>query len=375
MFIVTNRNIRNEAGNDFDVVGETFNEKGPAELRLLEVRRKGRRWDVQVLPDTVSDAMLAEVGIKRPPPTLLDDGKTEKQTPVYASQYAFRKIIDSALAERDNPKHIVFFVHGFNNALEDVVLRCDLLAKTYGVEVVAFSWPANGGGVRGVASYLDDKRDAQASVVALDRAMDKARQLLLDLRASAIDSIIGEARKERGARVNSERFRERVSAMADADCPVRTTLMLHSMGNYLLERTLKSSALRGSLPLFDNIAICAADVNNAMHAEWIDRLQPRSRLYVTINEDDGALRASRLKGGDEQLARLGHWTNQLDSTQATYVDFTNVKRVGSSHAYFEGEPVENPAVKKFFKAVLRGLRAEEEVTLTYDGAKNLHRIA
>ena len=375
MFIVTNRNIRNEAGNDFDVVGETFNEKGPAELRLLEVRRKGRRWDVQVLPDTVSDAMLAEVGIKRPPPTLLDDGKTEKQTPVYASQYAFRKIIDSALAERDNPKHIVFFVHGFNNALEDVVLRCDLLAKTYGVEVVAFSWPANGGGVRGVASYLDDKRDAQASVVAFDRAMDKARQLLLDLRASAIDSIIGEAKKERGARVNSERFRERVSAMADADCPVRTTLMLHSMGNYLLERTLKSSALRGSLPLFDNIAICAADVNNAMHAEWIDRLQPRSRLYVTINEDDGALRASRLKGGDEQLARLGHWTNQLDSTQATYVDFTNVKRVGSSHAYFEGEPVENPAVKKFFKAVLRGLRAEEEVTLTYDGAKNLHRIA
>jgi len=127
---------------------------------------------------------------------------------VYASWYAFRKIIDRALADRNNPKHIVFFVHGFNNALEDVVLRCDLLVKTYGVEVVAFSWPANGGGIRGVASYLDDKRDAQASVVAFDRAMDKG-----------------------------------------------------------------------------------ANVNNAMHAEWIDHLHPRSRLYVTINEDDGALRA------------------------------------------------------------------------------------
>ena len=82
MFIVTNRNIRHEGGDDFDVVGESFNEKGPAELRLLEVRRKGRRWTVQVLPDTVTDAMLAEVGIDRPPPPRAQDGNTEKQTPV-----------------------------------------------------------------------------------------------------------------------------------------------------------------------------------------------------------------------------------------------------------------------------------------------------
>lgn len=375
MFIVTNRNIRNETGADFGVVGETFNEKGPAELRLLEAKRRGRKWNVRVLPDEVSDEMLAEVGIERPPPTLSEDGRTKKKTPVYASQYAFKKIVAQALADRDNPRHIVFFVHGFNNALQDVVERCDLLSKTYGVLVVAFSWPSNGGGIRGVASYLDDKRDAQASVVAFDRAMDKARQLLLALRAAALDAIIAAATNARGARVNSERFRERVSIQAEADCPVRTTLMLHSMGNYLLERTLKSSALRGSLPLFDNIAMCAADVNNATHAEWVDRLQPRSRLYVTINEDDGALRASRLKGGDEQLARLGHWTNCLDSTQAIYVDFTHARRVGASHAYFEGEALENAAVRKFFKAVLRGLRAEQEVALTYDSAKNLHRIA
>ena len=373
MFIVTNRNIRNQDGTDFDVVGETFNQKGPAELRLLEVRRKGRKWNVQVLPDIATDEMLAEAGITRPQPVTLADGRVEEAKPVYASQYAFKKIIASALADRDNPKHIVFFVHGFNNALEDVVERCDLLAKTYGVEVAAFSWPSNGGGVRGVASYLDDKRDAQASVVAFDRALEKARELLGALREEALDNIVKTA-TDKGLRVNSERFRERVTAKAEADCPVRSTLMLHSMGNYLLERTLKSSALRGSLPLFDNIAMCAADVNNATHAEWVDRLQPRSRLYVTINEDDGALRASRLKGGDEQLARLGHWTSCLDSSQAVYVDFTNAKRVGSSHAYFEGEALENATVKKFFRAALRGQRAEQEVALTYDSAKNLHRI-
>lgn len=364
MFIVTNRNIVNEEGNDFDVVGETFNAKGPAELRLLEVRRKGRQWQVQVLADEATDEMLAEAGIARP-----QDG-----APVFASQYAFRKIIAAALADPDDPKHIVFFVHGFNNALKDVVERCDLLARTFGVVVVAFSWPANGGGVRGVASYLDDKRDAQASVVAFDRALDKARTLLQQLRAAAIDGIVHDA-MDKGLRVNSERFRQRVTAKAEEDCPIRTTLMLHSMGNYLLERTLKSSALRGALPLFDNIAMCSADVNHAAHAEWVDHLQPRSRLYVTINEDDAALRASRLKGGDEQLARLGHWTNGLDSSQAVYVDFTNVDRVGTSHAYFEGDALKNAAVKRFFQAMLSGQRAEQVVAMTYDSARNLHRVA
>ncbi len=363
MFVVTNRNILNEAGTDFDAVGSVCNAKGPAELRLLEITRKGRGWTVRVLKDEASDAMLAAAGIPKP-----DNGK-----PVYASQYAFKRIVDTAMADPGKPKHVVFFVHGFNNTLKDVVVRCHGLAKTFGVEVVAFSWPSNGGGIRGVASYGDDKRDAQASVVAFDRAMDKARVLLQQLRASAIAAIAQDSSKKFPD--NGERFRQRLTLKAAAHCPVRITLMLHSMGNYLLERTLKSSALRGSLPLFDNIAMCAADVNNPAHAEWLDRLQPRNRLYVTINEDDGALQASRLKGGNEQLARLGHWTRNLNAPQVVYVDFTHAHHVGASHAYFEGDALANSKVRQFFKAALRGLRAEHEAALTYYSADNLYRLA
>ncbi|HTE16200.1 MAG TPA: alpha/beta hydrolase, partial [Burkholderiales bacterium] len=312
--------------------------------------------------DKATDAMLAEVGIPKP----------ENGEPVYASRYAFSKIIAAAMADPKNPRPIVFFVHGFNNTLEDVVARCDAISKTFDVEVVAFSWPANGGGVRGVASYLDDKRDALASVVAFDRALQKARDLLQDLRASAIEAIAVKSNEKFPK--NGERFRELLAREAEKHCPIRTTLMLHSMGNYLLERTLKSTALRGHCPLFDNIALCAADVNHEDHAAWLDQLQPRSRLYVTINEDDVALRASRLKGGDEQLARLGHWTSNLNSSQAIYVDFTNAKRVGTSHAYFDGVALENSKVKNFFKAALHGLRAEQEVSLAYDSARNLYRI-
>ena len=64
MFIVTNRNIRNEASADFDVVGETFNEKGPADLRLLEVRRNGRKWHVRVLADEATDDMHRRCGYR-----------------------------------------------------------------------------------------------------------------------------------------------------------------------------------------------------------------------------------------------------------------------------------------------------------------------
>lgn len=367
MFIVTNRNIESESGRTFAAVGDRCNSEGPAELRFLEVERSGQAWSVRVLPDQITEAMRREV--KLPPAPV--DPATGVPGPIYASRYVFERLV-AQVRDSDDPKHVVFFVHGFNNTLEDVARRCDAIARTFDVEVVAFSWPANGGGVKGAASYLSDKRDAQASVVAFDRALDKARGLVSQMREAAINRII-EARPSRLPE-NGEKFRQRLTAAAEKDCPVRITLMLHSMGNYLLERTLKSTALRGHLPLFDNIVMCAADVNNPEHAVWVDELEVRNRLYVTINEDDAALRASRLKGGDEQLARLGHWTRSLISTEAAYVDFTSARKVGNSHAYFEGKALENGAIKKFFTAALQGDRAEQAAALEYDAARNLYRV-
>ncbi len=292
MFIVTNRNIVDEDGTDFGVVGDVFNAEGPNRLRMLEATKKGRNWNLRVLPDKLTEDLLTEAGIDKP----------TNGDPVFASEYLFRKTIASAKADQQSPKHIVFFVHGFNNTLEDVVVRCDGLAKNFGVEVVAFSWPANGG-ITGAASYLDDKRDAQSSVVAFDRALDRARELLQKMRESVIESITKKLAEK--VPVNSERFRELLAVEAQKHCPIRATLLLHSMGNYLLERTMKSTALRGHLPLFENILLCAADVNNLGHEEWVDRLQVRNRLYVAINESDNALRASRMKGGGRTARTFG----------------------------------------------------------------------
>lgn len=365
MFIVTNRNLI-EGANGVEGLGPFVNPRGPAELRMLEAIPHGDDWEVRILPDILPESMMDEVGIV-------------SDQPVFASQYVFRRLMAVANPKQINPasrkkgRDLMLYVHGFNNSFGDVLDRCRRISETFDVEVIAFSWPANGGGAKGVLDYLEDKRDAQASVVALDRVLAKAREMIVAARAEFVAELSREARTRFPE--SGEKQREFIARKADAQCPFRVSLMLHSMGNYLFERTLKSTALRGSQLVFDNILLVAADVNNLGHAEWVEQIQVRNRLYVTINEDDYALRASRMKGGDDQQARLGHWPHNLTARNAIYVDFTNAAHVGVSHAYFEGDALKNNGVVKFFHAALHGLRAEDQSPLRYDASRNLHRLA
>lgn len=365
MFVVTNRNLVLGA-KGFDILGKNVNEKGPAELRFLEVERVGDEFQIQVLPDTLTQEMKEDVGV-------------EEAGDFFASEYVFRKVAATVNPKlqsersRKKGKDLLLFVHGFNNSFSDVVERCYSIMDSFdNLEVLAFTWPANGGGAKGVTDYLDDKRDALASVVAFDRVLARTRELIERARRDFLDRLTAEAQEKFPD--SSERQREMIGKRSEQHCPFRVSLMLHSMGNYLFERTLKSSALRGSQLVFDNILMVAADVNNPGHVEWVEKIQVRNRLYITINEDDYALAASRVKGGDEQLARLGHYPYNLDARQAVYVDFTNAPHVGNSHAYFEGGTLKNDKVKKFFDLALHGLRVEDEGLLKFDASRNLHRI-
>ena len=75
--------------------------------------------------------------------------------------------------------------------------------------------------------------------------------------------------------------------------------------------------------------------------------------------------------GFQQRARLGHYPFDLNSKYAAYVQFTDATHVGSSHSYFEGKPLQNTKVKRFFKNVLNGDRADSK---GYDAASNTYRI-
>ena len=84
----------------------------------------------------------------------------------------------------------------------------------------------------------------------------------------------------------------------------------------------------------------------------------RGRIFITINEQDGALLASRMKMGEEQKVRLGHYPYLLTSQRAVYVDFTKEAHVGDSHAYFEGAVLTNERIRRFFDEAFNGAAAE-----------------
>lgn len=353
MFVVTNRNIIKDA-EGLDQVGSKPNTEGPNELRLFEATKGPGGWAIKIVPDKADEQMKAEVGL------------TEAKGVVYGSQYAAQKVLKRI---QENRQNILFMVHGFNNNLESVLERAQGFAETYNVEVVPFSWPADGGGAKGVLSYKDDKRDARASVGALDRTLAKIDQYLYEFNLAQIKII---AEKARDKFPNNAELRDAyIAKMADQACPFTINMVLHSMGNYLFKHVLQSSISRGTRPVFDNVVMVAADTNNKDHAEWVDRILCRKRVYITINEDDAALIAARIKGGEEQLARLGQYSYELDSKQAVYVNLTGAPYVGAAHAYFEGSPLRNKAIKQFFKKAFNGQRAEED--LQFDQASGAYK--
>lgn len=358
MFIVTNREV-NEAKHE---VTEAFGEKpmaGANSLRLAEASRKGKKWHIDILPDTLTPELASKVNL-------------DAEQKHFASAYVARKLLSlcSGGGDASKGKNLLLYVHGFNNDMNDILERAEQLEKNYGVEVLCFSWPANGGGLQGVLSYKSDKRDALVSLGALDRVFEKMSDFLAEFNQQYVAELEAKAEAKFGG--NSEAWDRYFAKEVNKKCPFTVNLMLHSMGNYLFKHLLGSSTYTANRLLFDNVVMVAADANNQGHAQWVDKIQFRNRLYITINENDMALRASRLKMGEQQHARLGHYLRRLDAQNAIYVDVTHMAHIGDSHAYFEGDALENAKVRTFFNKVLNGESGER--TAKFDVARNVYRL-
>jgi esterase/lipase superfamily enzyme len=368
MFIVTNREV-DEDRKDVKAFGSRVNALGPNELRLAEVTRVGKKWRIEVLKDEITPAMAKEVGLV---PEIVP--RTKEPKPIYASRYVARKVLarvnPAMVGRRAKGRNLVFFVHGFNNDVEAVIDRAEQLEQNYGVEVIPFTWPANGGGVSGVASYKSDKRDALASTGALDRCIDRIHEYLREIHNEHVQNVEREANER--FKDDAEKWDRFFTAQSARWCPFSVNMLLHSMGNYLFKHMLQSSSYRSDLLVFDNVVLAAADTNSEEHAEWVDRIQCRGRIFITLNENDVALGASRMKMGEQQKARLGHYPHGLVSQRGVYVNFTGSPNVGDSHAYFEGDSLRNKRVRQFFDDALNGRRAEEG--LGYDVARNMHLL-
>ncbi len=343
-----------------EILGDTPNEAGPNELRGVEATKRGSEWRLRVIPDHLSEEDKKRIGKQA-------EGQVDGS--VLLAQKTHRRLIREK-------KDLVFYVHGYNNDVEDVLNGAAAIEERYNVVVLPFTWPANGGGARGLASYLSDKRDARASHGALSRVLEKAQNYLRHFRGRILTEIQEKAEKAHGHRSkagsNAQARDEFISKKMHDECPYTVNALFHSMGNYLYKHVLTFSDDTAGGLLFDNVILCAADANNENHAYWVDQIQCRKSVYVTINEDDYALAASRAKAGSEQRARLGHYRHRLDSRQAKYVDFTDAPFVKRSHSYFSGSALRNKKVEKFFRDAFTGERAEKP--LRFDDATRMYRV-
>ncbi len=360
MYVITNRDIRLDK-KGLDQFGSRPNHLGPNELRFAEVHRKGKGWQVKWFDDKLSAQKVKSLKSS----FNLDIDETQ-------GHYASLEVA-CALAEksRKNKTNVMFFVHGFNNDIESVLKRAEEFQKLYNVEVIPFSWPSNGGGIKGVVSYKSDKRDARSSTGALERTMTKVGDYL-DLVSKARRLEIRLIAEEK-CPLDREKQNVLYSKLLEKDCPFKVNILFHSMGNYLYKSMLKSSITEGNKLVFDNVMLVAADTNSKGHIGWVDKIRCRRRCYITINENDHALAASRAKFGEQQLARLGHYVRNLNSRQVYYINMTDASWVKDSHAYFESSVVEkNNKIFQFFNEAINGEFAEKG--LKYRSSGNFYEF-
>jgi len=359
MYVITNR-VLHEDKKGLSVFGKEPNPLGPNELRLVKVAGS-REPEVKVLEDELKLSEVKSLSTRYN----LDLDLKKKW---YASLRVACELYAQAQKQK---KHLLFFVHGYNNDISDVLRTANELESLYRVIVVPFSWPANGGGkISGTAAYLDDKDDARSSATAFHRAVQKIHFYHRILTKSIRTELLEKCNNRHPD--NAGKARSMFTQEMGRKCQATLNLICHSMGNYVLKYASKPSGSSLRKLVFDNICLVAADVNNPGHESWVQTLPSRGRLYVVINENDSALKWSRRKPGAEQLERLGNHLRNLYAANAYYIDVTRNKGVGSEHSYFKGRSVrKNATLKRIFLRIFAGSKAE--TALKYHADINVYR--
>ena len=313
--VISNRNV-NEAANDDRVFGEQPNAKGLDEIRVATaIYTAENQWLVNLLPEP-DNLEVSNV----PSRQLFEQILTDIKTGVRQSNW-------------------VFYIHGFNQSFRSSLDACQEISQAYGVDVINFSWPSNPGGFV-TDEYKQARQAAKASSNALDRTLEKLANYL------------------------TNRTFEEIS-----NCTISLNLLIHSLGNYLVENFVREPIFSDEIGIFDNIIFHQADVDNRGHHEWIDKIEYGKRLYATINENDSALKASNAIN----RARLGNTASLLNSERMTYIDFTDAKNVNNKHGLFRGVP-DNETLNQFFQMVFTGKRGETASGFVYNQRMNTFRI-
>ncbi|KMO30299.1 alpha/beta hydrolase [Methylobacterium aquaticum] len=208
---------------------------------------------------------------------------------------------------RGGKRHVLVFVHGFNNRFEDAVYRFAQIVHDTRAEVVPvlFTWPSRGS----VLAYGYDRESTNYSRNALEDVL------------------------------------RRVAQSPDV---AEITVLAHSMGNWLVLEALRQMAIRDGrvAQKIRDVVLAAPDVDVDLAREAFRDMGPsRPRLSLFVSQDDNALAVSRLVWGSSG-ARLGAidpstepYRTELARENIAVLNLTAMK--GSdplNHGKFAGSP-------------------------------------
>ena len=284
IFIVTTR----EAS---EVVGAFYSAGRAPELGLASV-------EVSVPPDHV-------LGHLERPERLPPDPRTQfavVDPVVYRSDAAFVSEIDRELASRPvGQRKLLLFVHGYNNTTSDALLRLAQFVHDTGFQgvPVLFTWASAARAPR----YVYDLNSALVARVKLKDMAD----ILGRTSAESVD------------------------------------VFAHSMGAFLTMEGLvdaEQSGRLGSRKTINHIMLASPDIDIDLFRTQIGQLPQsiRSRMYLFVSKDDGALRMSRrIAGGVPRVGAAD--AAELEQLGVTVIDLSEISDSSSgSHSKFAGSP-------------------------------------
>ena len=313
ILVMSNRNVRRNSPPNTRLFGNKFNSNGPDQLRLAWAKKTNKKWTV---------ALVAKA-----PSVILNE---------YFKKLHLKK------------KNCVVYVHGYNADFKKSLKQAHQISKRYNVAVIVFSWPASPRPGSSQEEYIEARKLAVGSFLALDKVF------------SELDLCI---------RSCSPADREKIAQIS-------INLLVHSLGNYVLEKFISDPIFSNETRVFDNITMNAPDVTWRTHAQWAKRMKYAKRIYATINEEDWILRESKVVNRVVRLGNvdLGSETKpkKLMSKRLAYFDLSEGRGVRNKHNHFLNTARSNEVVKSFFSRVLHGVPGLPMSGTIFDTERGAH---
>lgn len=270
-----------------------------------------------------------------------------------ASLASFQKALSAAAGAlpfvdapnlHEDQKHLALFVHGYNVDWKDAARRYEQISSSMfdgegglGLSVL-FTWPSNGR----PTDYLADRADARRCAGDLADVLYALYEWLLE--------------KQKAAAEDPKKA-----------CRAKTSVIAHSMGNYLLQNAMHTAWTRANRPLLVSLVnqcvMVAADVDNDIFGsgesqtdgagEGIANLSYRVTALYTGRDTVLGVSAGLKHFGKRRLGRSGLDASLPKPDNVWQVDCSNLIPDGASNvhsSYFEA-----PRVQALMRDTLRGV--------------------